>query len=37
MASRGGEMILGTDGTDFEHRQRVAEHYQKRQIFLNFF
>jgi hypothetical protein len=27
MASR-GEMVLGTDGTDFEHRQRVAAHYQ---------
>ncbi|XP_040153490.1 protein jagunal isoform X1 [Anopheles arabiensis] len=28
MASRGGPMVLGTDGTDFEHRQRVAAHYQ---------
>ncbi|XP_031626711.1 protein jagunal [Contarinia nasturtii] len=28
MASRGGPMITGTDGADFEHRQRVAAHYQ---------
>uniref|UniRef100_U5EY77 Putative conserved plasma membrane protein n=1 Tax=Corethrella appendiculata TaxID=1370023 RepID=U5EY77_9DIPT len=28
MATRGGPMVLGTDGADFEHRQRVAEHYQ---------
>uniref|UniRef100_A0A2M4AN31 Putative conserved plasma membrane protein n=1 Tax=Anopheles triannulatus TaxID=58253 RepID=A0A2M4AN31_9DIPT len=28
MASRGGLMIIGTDGADFEHRQRVAAHYQ---------
>jgi len=28
MASRGGAMISGTDGADFEHRQRVAVHYQ---------
>lgn len=30
MASRGGPMISGTDGADFEHRQRVAAHYQIR-------
>lgn len=30
MASRGGAIPLGTDGTDYLHRQRVAEHYQKR-------
>jgi hypothetical protein len=30
MASRGGPMVYGTDGADFEHRQRVAEHYQIR-------
>lgn len=30
MASRGGPMITGTDGADFEHRQRVAAHYQIR-------
>uniref|UniRef100_A0A0K8TRB5 Putative conserved plasma membrane protein n=1 Tax=Tabanus bromius TaxID=304241 RepID=A0A0K8TRB5_TABBR len=28
MASRGGPMITGTDGTDFQHRQRVAAQYQ---------
>ncbi|BES93751.1 unnamed protein product [Nesidiocoris tenuis] len=28
MASRGGPMIAGTDGTDFYHRQRVAAQYQ---------
>lgn len=33
MASRGGPMVTGTDGADFEHRQRVAAHYQIR---LNF-
>lgn len=30
MATRGGPMITGTDGADFEHRQRVAAHYQIR-------
>lgn len=30
MASRGGAVPLGTDGNDYLHRQRVAEHYQKR-------
>lgn len=30
MASRGGAVPTGTDGTDFLHRQRVADHYQKR-------
>jgi len=29
MASRGGAIPLGSDGADFLHRQRVAEHYQK--------
>ncbi|KAF4525080.1 hypothetical protein B566_EDAN015959 [Ephemera danica] len=28
MASRGGAMVTGTDGSDFAHRQRVAIHYQ---------
>jgi len=28
MASRGGPMVAGTDGSDFSHRQRVAAHYQ---------
>lgn len=28
MASRGGPMVTGTDGADFQHRQRVAAHYQ---------
>ncbi|CAG7835580.1 unnamed protein product [Allacma fusca] len=27
MASRGGPMVEGTDGTDFMHRQRVASQY----------
>lgn len=30
MASRVGPMVIGTDGADFEHRQRVAAHYQIR-------
>lgn len=30
MASRGGPMIDGTDGADFQHRERVAAHYQIR-------
>lgn len=33
MASRGGAMVTGTDGADFEHRQRVAAHYQIRYIY----
>ncbi|XP_069695953.1 protein jagunal [Periplaneta americana] len=28
MASKGGPIALGTDGTDFSHRQRVAAQYQ---------
>ncbi|XP_044741004.1 protein jagunal [Chrysoperla carnea] len=28
MASRRGPMALGTDGTDFAHRQRIAQQYQ---------
>ncbi|XP_022651105.1 protein jagunal-like isoform X2 [Varroa jacobsoni] len=28
MASRTGAYIQGTDGSDFQHRQRVASHYQ---------
>lgn len=27
MASKGGPTVMGTDGTDFAHRQRVATHY----------
>ena len=27
MASRGGRMVAGTDGTDFGHRERVAAQY----------
>ena len=30
MASKGGPIALGTDGTDFSHRQRVAAQYQIR-------
>lgn len=29
MASRAGKRAAGTDGSDFSHRQRVADHYQK--------
>ncbi|KAM6413912.1 protein jagunal homolog 1 [Rhynochetos jubatus] len=28
MASRGGPRAAGTDGSDFQHRERVASHYQ---------
>ncbi|CAN7983589.1 unnamed protein product [Ixodes pacificus] len=28
MASRGGVHVTGTDGSDFNHRQKVAAHYQ---------
>jgi len=28
MASRAGAYVQGTDGSDFQHRQRVAAHYQ---------
>ncbi|KAH7947503.1 protein jagunal [Rhipicephalus sanguineus] len=28
MASRGGVHVSGTDGSDFNHRQKVASHYQ---------
>lgn len=28
MASRAGPRATGTDGSDFEHRERVASHYQ---------
>lgn len=37
MASKGGAIPVGTDGTDFLHRQRVAEHYQKRWKFVAIF
>lgn len=30
MASKGGPMVSGSDGTDFAHRQRVAAQYQIR-------
>lgn len=30
MASRGGPRAAGTDGSDFQHRERVASHYQMR-------
>lgn len=30
MASRAGPRATGTDGSDFRHRERVAEHYQMR-------
>ena len=28
MASRSGKMVDGTDGTDYQHRERVAAQYQ---------
>lgn len=28
MASRAGPRAAGTDGSDFQHRERVAMHYQ---------
>lgn len=37
MASRVGPMVIGTDGADFEHRQRVAAHYQIRCVLSTFF
>ena len=27
MASRGGKMVSGTDGMDYQHRERVAGQY----------
>ncbi|XP_058534497.1 protein jagunal homolog 1 isoform X2 [Ochotona princeps] len=30
MASRAGPRAAGTDGSDFQHRERVATHYQMR-------
>lgn len=32
MASRGGPRATGTDGSDFQHRERVASHYQMRWV-----
>ena len=29
MASRDGPRAVGTDGSDFSHRQRVASHYKE--------
>lgn len=29
MASRDGPRAVGTDGSDFAHRQRVASHYKE--------
>ncbi|KOB65272.1 Jagunal [Operophtera brumata] len=28
MASRGGVMVTGTNGADFEHREKIAAQYQ---------
>lgn len=33
MASREGPRAAGTDGSDFQHRERVALHYQMRLLF----
>lgn len=35
MATRGGPMVAGTDGNDFEFRQKVANTYQIRLITLS--
>lgn len=32
MASREGPRAAGTDGSDFQHRERVALHYQMRSV-----
>uniref|UniRef100_A0A8C2DY39 Protein jagunal homolog 1 n=1 Tax=Cyprinus carpio TaxID=7962 RepID=A0A8C2DY39_CYPCA len=32
MASRSGPRATGTDGSDFQHRERVASHYQMRYV-----
>lgn len=32
MASREGPRAAGTDGSDFQHRERVALHYQMRLV-----
>ena len=32
MASRKGPNVVGTDGSDFQHRERVATHYQDRSV-----
>lgn len=37
MATRGGPMVAGTDGNDFEFRQKVANTYQIRLITLSKF
>ncbi|KAG5668411.1 hypothetical protein PVAND_016351 [Polypedilum vanderplanki] len=29
MTSNGGMFIMGSDGTDFQHRQRIADQYQR--------
>uniref|UniRef100_A0A8C6G104 Protein jagunal homolog 1 n=1 Tax=Moschus moschiferus TaxID=68415 RepID=A0A8C6G104_MOSMO len=34
MASRAGPRAAGTDGSDFQHRERVATHYQMRLPYL---
>lgn len=35
MASRAGPRAAGTDGSDYQHRERVASHYQMRFIYLS--
>uniref|UniRef100_A0A3Q3X6H8 Uncharacterized protein n=1 Tax=Mola mola TaxID=94237 RepID=A0A3Q3X6H8_MOLML len=35
MASRAGPRAAGTDGSDFQHRERVASHYQMRYMYTN--
>lgn len=32
MASRGGVMVTGTNGADFEHREKIAAQYQIRYV-----
>lgn len=35
MASRAGPRAAGTDGSDYQHREQVASHYQMRFIYLS--
>lgn len=40
MASRGGVMVTGTNGADYEHREKIAAQYQIRwvlELFLRVF
>ena len=32
MSSRAGPQVVGSDGRDFQHRERVADHYKVRLV-----